>query len=307
MGIINTGVVGVGYLGKFHAEKYAGLSDSRLVAVVDSDPKTARQVASGLDQVVACSDYREIIDQVEAVSIATTTPAHFEIAQAFLSAGKHVLLEKPITSTTEQAEKLISLAEQKKCILQVGHIERFNPTILAMDEFLHAPKFIESHRLSPFRQRGTDVDVVLDLMIHDIDIILSIVGSDIKDIQASGMNVLSDAIDIANARISFNNHCVANVTASRVSDKTERKLRLFQSDAYFSADLANHQLKIYNKENNKIESRSYEYEKSDALLTEITQFLNSINNNTPPLVSGIDGLRALKTADIITQKIQPQR
>ena len=307
MGIINTGVVGVGYLGKFHAEKYAGLSDSRLVAVVDSDPNTARQVASGLDQVVACSDYREIIDQVEAVSIATTTPAHFEIAQAFLSAGKHVLLEKPITSTTEQAEKLISLAEQKKCILQVGHIERFNPTILAMDEFLHGPKFIESHRLSPFRQRGTDVDVVLDLMIHDIDIILSIVGSDIKDIQASGMNVLSDAIDIANARISFNNHCVANVTASRVSDKTERKLRLFQSDAYFSADLANHQLKIYNRENNKIESRSYEYEKSDALLTEITQFLNSINNNTPPLVSGIDGLRALKTADIITQKIQPQR
>ena len=307
MGIINTGVIGVGYLGKFHAAKYAGLNSSQLVAVVDTDASTAREVASNLGDVAAYDDYREIIDQVDAVSIVTTTPTHFEVAQAFLSAGKHVLLEKPITTTTEQAEKLISLATQNSCILQVGHIERFNPAILGMDEFLHEPKFIESHRLSPFRQRGTDVDVVLDLMIHDIDIILSIVRSDIKDIQASGMNVLSDAIDIANARISFHNQCVANVTASRVSDKTERKLRLFQSDAYFSADLANHQLKIYNRENNKIESKSYQYEKSDALLTEITQFLDSINNNTPPLVSGIDGLRALKTADIITQKIQPQK
>ena len=307
MGIINTAVIGVGYLGKFHAEKYAGLGNSQLVAVVDADPNTARQVAASLGNVSAYSDYREIIDQVQAVSIVTTTPTHFKIAKEFLSAGKHVLLEKPITSTTEQAEILISLAKQQNCILQVGHIERFNPAILAMDEFLSEPKFIESHRLSPFRQRGTDVDVVLDLMIHDIDIILSIVGSDIKDIQASGMHVLSDAIDIANARISFNNHCVANVTASRVSDKTERKLRLFQSDAYFSADLASHELKIYNRENSKIESRSYQYKKSDALLTEITQFLDSINNDTPPLVSGIDGLRALKTADIITQKIQPQR
>jgi predicted dehydrogenase len=307
MGIITTGVIGVGYLGKFHAEKYASLNDSQLIAVVDANLETARKVASELGDVAAYSHYQEIIDEVEAVSIVTTTPAHFEIAQAFLSAGKHVLLEKPITSTTEQAEKLISLAKQNHCTLQVGHIERFNPTILAMDEYLHEPRFIESHRLSPFRQRGTDVDVVLDLMIHDIDIILSIVGSDIKDIQASGMSVLSDAIDIANARITFNNKCVANVTASRVSDKTERKLRLFQSDAYFSADLASHGLKIYNRENNKIESRSFQYEKSDALLTEISQFLNSITHNTPPLVSGIDGLRALKTADIINQKIQPQR
>ena len=306
MGTLKTGVIGVGYLGKFHAQKYASHDNSNLIGVVDANQSTADQIAQELGNVNAYTNYQDIIDQVDAVSIVTTTPAHFEIAQAFLAKRKHVLLEKPITSTTEQAEALIKLAEQNNCILQVGHIERFNPAVLAMDEYLHGPKFIESHRLSPFRERGTDVDVVLDLMIHDIDIILSIVHSDIKDIQASGMSVLSDAIDIANARITFENLCVANVTASRVSDKTERKLRLFQENAYFSADLANHDLKIYHREEKEIKSRSFKYEKSDALLTEVTQFLNCIETGKQPLVTGIDGLRALSTADIITQKIQPQ-
>ncbi|MEM8843451.1 MAG: Gfo/Idh/MocA family oxidoreductase [Pseudomonadota bacterium] len=306
MGIIKAGVVGVGYLGKFHAEKYNSLKNCHLLGVVDTNESTAINVARDLTNVSAFKNYLDILDQVDAVSIVTTTPAHYEIARAFLSKGKHVLLEKPITSTTEQAEELISLADQNNCILQIGHIERFNPAVLAMDVYLQSPKFIESHRLSPFRERGTDVDVVLDLMIHDIDIILSIVNSDIEDIQASGMCVLSDAIDIANARITFKNNCVANVTASRVSNKTERKLRLFQENAYFSADLASHDLKIYTREEKKIDSHSLTYDKSDALLTEISQFLDCIESNSQPLVTGADGLRALRTADIINQKIQPQ-
>ena len=306
MGTIKTGVIGVGYLGKFHAEKYAVLEGSQLIGIVDSNRSKADKVAQELNNVNTFTNYLDLIDQVDAVSVVTTTSAHFEIAQTFLANGKHVLLEKPITTTTEQADILIELADQNNCTLQVGHIERFNPAVLAMDEYLRSPKFIESHRLSPFRERGTDVDVVLDLMIHDIDIILSIVQSDIKDIHASGMSVLSGAIDIANARITFENKCVANVTASRVSDKSERKLRLFQENAYFSADLANHDLKIYHREEKEIKSQNFKYEKSDALLTEIEHFLNCIESGTQPLVTGIDGLRALKTADIITQKIQPQ-
>ncbi len=304
MGIVNIAVIGVGYLGKFHAQKYQALDNCNLVALIDSHEETLASIAADYPHTHTGSDYHVVTEQVDAVSIVTSTPSHYEIAKHFISHGKHVLLEKPITTTVEQAQELIHLANSHKVILQVGHIERFNPTVLAMDEHMQQPKFIESERLAPFKARGTDVSVVLDLMIHDIDIILSIVHSDIESIQASGMCVLSDDIDIANARITFCNKCVANVTASRVSNKSERKLRLFQNNAYFSADLANHELKIYTREDNQIKSRSDKFEKSDALLAEVTHFINCIEKNSQPLVTGEDGLRALNTADQITNTIQ---
>lgn len=303
MGTLDVAVIGAGYLGKFHAEKYASLENCNLVGIVDIDQQTAQSVAQCYASTKAYSDYLSIIDSIDAVSIATSTPTHYAIAKDFLARGKHVLLEKPMTTTTTQAKELIELAEQSNSILQIGHIERFNPTVLAMDTYLQQPKFIESHRLSPFRVRGTDVNVVLDLMIHDIDIILSIVDSDIDSIQASGMRILSNDIDIANARITFSNLCVANVTASRVSDKTERKLRLFQDNAYFSADLGNHKLKMHTRKNQSIESQQFEFEQQDALRNEITHFIECVNTHSSPLVSGIDGLRALQAADLIAQNM----
>ena len=291
-------------MGKFHAEKYASLHNCNLKAVADIQSATAQSVAEQFDQVKASTDYMEIVDHVDAVSIVTSTPSHYTIAKNCLARGKHVLLEKPMTSTVEQAQELIDLAQQNNCVLQIGHIERFNPVVLAMDENLQTPRFIESHRLSPFRLRGTDVNVVLDLMIHDIDIILSIVNADIDSIHASGMSILSNDIDIANARISFDNQCVANVTASRVSDKTERKLRVFQENAYFSADLGNHSLKMHTRKDQAIESQSFEFEKQDALHNEIQHFVHCIQTKSQPLVRGIDGLRALRAADQISKTMQ---
>lgn len=304
MGIVNVGVIGAGYLGKFHAEKYASHTDCKLVAIADINEQTAGEIADMHEGAKAYTDHTALLDLVDAVSIVTFTDSHYAIAKDFLQRGKHVLLEKPMTSEQTQAEELIQLAELHDCILQIGHIERFNPTVLALDERLEDLKFIESHRLSPFRARGTDVNVVLDLMIHDIDIILSIVKSDIQSIESSGMQVLSDGIDIANARITFENNCVANVTASRVSDKSERKLRLFQTNAYFSCDLGNHSLKAYTRQEGEIKPESFTFEKQDALLAEITHFLHCIQNKTTPLVSGIDGLRALKTAHEIANNMK---
>ena len=303
MGTLDVAVIGAGYLGKFHAEKYASLENCNLLGIVDIDEQIAQSVANCFNHTQAYTDYFSIIDSIDAASIVTSTPTHYEIAKEFLLRGKHVLLEKPMTTTALQAKELIELAKQNNCILQIGHIERFNPTVLAMDSHLQQPKFIESHRLSPFRERGTDVNVVLDLMIHDIDIILSIVNADIDSIQASGMCILSKDIDIANARITFTNQCVANVTASRVSDKTERKLRLFQDNAYFSADLGNQKLKMHTRKNQSIESQHFEFEQQDALRTEIIHFVKCIHTHCNPLVGGIDGLRALQAADQIAQNM----
>ena len=304
MAPLKIAVIGAGYLGKFHAEKYASVDLCNLFAVVDMNMQIAQSVADQHDKVQAHANHTAILDDVDAVSIVTSTPSHYAIAKDCLTRGLHVLLEKPITSTVEQAQELIDIAAQNNCVFQIGHIERFNPTVLAMDDYLQIPRFIESHRLSPFRVRGTDVNVVLDLMIHDIDIILSIVNADIESIHASGMSILSDDIDIANARITFSNQCVANVTASRVSDKTERKLRLFQENAYFSADLGNHSLKMHTRNNQKIESQNFKFEKQDALLSEINHFIQCIRAGSTPLVGGIDGLRALHAADQISQTMQ---
>jgi predicted dehydrogenase len=307
---VRTAVIGVGYLGRFHAQKYAALPASQLVAVVDARAD-ARDRVAGEVGCRAVADYREILGEVDAVSIATTTPAHFPIAQECLERGIHVLVEKPVTETPEQARMLIETAHRRGCILQVGHLERFNSAILALEGVLGTPRFIESHRLAPFKERGTDVNVVLDLMIHDIDLIQSLVGSPIVSIDAVGTSVFSQELDIANARIRYASGGVANTTASRVSMKMERKLRLFQDDAYISIDLQQKVLTIVRKPpagapvmpgQVVIEERSFE--QGDALRSEIEAFLRSIREGRPPVVSGEDGLRALETAIRITELVQ---
>ncbi len=310
MNIVRTAVIGVGYLGRFHAQKYASLSGSRLVAVVDANRETRERVAAELG-CRALADYRDLLDEADAVSIATPTPLHFPIAQECLERGVHVLVEKPITETPEQARALIATAARCGRVLQVGHLERFNAAILALEGSLGRPRFVESHRLAPFKERGTDVNVVLDLMIHDIDLIQSLVNSPIVSIDAVGTSVFSAGLDIANARIRYANGCVANTTASRVSMKTERKLRLFQDDAYVSIDLQQKVLTIVRKPpaaaaatpgQVSIEERSYE--QGDALKMEIEAFLRAIREGVSPVVSGEDGLRALETAIRITELVQ---
>jgi len=312
MAKIRAAVVGVGYLGRFHAQKYAQLPASELVAVVDTSPETRERVAAEL-QTNALDDYRKLLGAIEAVSVVTPTPAHFAIARDFLAAGAHVLVEKPITETPAQARELVHLAAQQRRVLQVGHLERFNAAILAAEPYLRAPRFIECHRLAPYRERGTEVNVVLDLMIHDIDIIQTIVGAPIAAIDAIGTPVFSEEIDIANARLRFANGCVANATASRVSMKTERKLRVFSpaDEAYLSIDLQQKILTLIRKRPTappigglpvSIEEQSFE--QGDALKAEIESFLECIRSGGTPIVSGQAGLRALETAIRITEEVQ---
>ena len=308
---IRAAVIGVGYLGRFHAQKYAQASDCELVAVADARQQARDQVGAELG-VRTVADYRELLGSVDAVSVATQTPAHFEIARDFLNAGAHVLVEKPITETAEEARELIALAARQKRILQVGHLERFNAAILAAEPSLNSPRFVECHRLAPYRERGTDVNVVLDLMIHDIDLVQTIVGVPIATIDAVGTPVFSDEIDICNARIRFTNGCVVNATASRVSFKTERKMRVFDPDAgvYLSLDLQQKIMTLIRKRSPgdvpgplpvSIEEQSLE--QGDALKAEIESFLDCIRTGRPPVVSGEAGLMALETAMRITEQV----
>ena len=307
--MIRTAVIGVGYLGRFHAQKYASLANSQLVGVADPSAAARDALAAEL-KVAAHADYRELLGKVDAVSIVTPTPLHFEVAKAFLEAGAGVLVEKPMTVTTAEGEQLIDIASRAKRILQVGHLERFNAALLAVQPVLTVPRFIESARLAPFKHRGTDVDVVLDLMIHDIDLILSIVRSAVVSVDAIGTSVFSNEIDIANARLRFANGCVANATASRVSMKTERKLRLFQDDAYMSLDLGQKILTIIRKGVGvgpdgmpQVAIEENTYEQGDALKSEIEAFLQAVATGSAPPVTGEDGLLALRTAVNIAEQV----
>lgn len=312
---IRTAVIGVGYLGKFHAAKYATLPNSELIAVVDSNIEIATNIANQY-QIKALPNYRELINQVDAVSIAVPTQHHYEIAKFFLENHIHVLLEKPITVTVDEAENLINLAKKNQCVLQVGHLERFNAAIVTLinENILQKPYFIESNRIAPFKLRGVDVNVILDLMIHDIDIIQSLVNSPIKNIVASGSPVLSKEIDIANARIQFENGCVANVTASRVSMKSERKMRIFQQDSYVAVDFQNTTLTICRKGTAEmfpsipeILTEERAFQDNDPIRDEIIAFLDAIQTKTSPIVSGEDGKRALEIAIQISQLITKQQ
>lgn len=309
MNKIRCAVIGVGYLGRFHAQKYQQIPNAELVAVCDLNQEQSQAVGLELN-VPAYTNYRDLLGQVDAVSIAATTSTHYELAKAFLEQGIHVLLEKPITETAEQAKELIELSQKHHAKLQIGHLERFNSARLALDNYLEIPLFIEAERLSPFTPRGADVNVILDLMIHDIDLILNIVKSPITSILAQGTPVVTKNIDIANVRMSFANHCVANLTASRISFSTSRKTKIVQSNSFLSIDYQNKQLSVFKKGTGEmfpgipdIVHELQEIKKGDALLEEIKAFLKSIEENSTPLITGEDGLIALQTAEQITSLI----
>jgi predicted dehydrogenase len=306
---MRTAVVGVGYLGRFHAQKYKALPGCELVGVADPAAAACAAVAAELG-VPGHADYRELLGRVDAVSIVTPTPLHFSVASEFLEAGAHVLVEKPMTVTIAEGEALVAAAHRAGRVLQVGHLERFNAAVQAVQPLLKVPRFIESARLAPFKHRGTEVDVVLDLMIHDIDLILSIVRSPVVSVDAIGSSVFSQEIDIANARLRFANGCVANATASRVSLKTERRLRLFQDDAYVSVDLHQKVLTVIRKAAGmsadgmpQVAIDEHTYEQGDALKAEIEAFLEAAATGASPAVTGEDGLLALRTAVSIAEQV----
>ena len=302
-------VVGVGYLGRFHAEKYTKIEGCELVAVCDLDIEKLQPVADEL-KTQAVSDFRELIGRVDAVTIAATTTAHYKLAKFFLENGIHVHVEKPMTSTSVEGEELCVIAEQRNLVLQVGHVERFNPALLSAQEKLGKPLFIECHRLAPFKSRGVDVDVVLDLMIHDIDVVLSLVDSDPVKVSAIGTPVMTKTTDIANARIEFASGTVANITSSRVSQGSQRKFRVFQQDQYLSIDFHSGEVSLLTKTGDftegefPVEIDRWSLEKSDALLEETKSFVEAIRLSRAPVVSGRDGLRALKLAEKVMAEIQ---
>lgn len=305
---LKIGIVGAGYLGTFHLEKYLTLDDVRVMGVSDVDPKVRDKISEKY-QVPCFSDHHDLLESVDAVSIVVPTNQHYQISSDFLDAGKDVFVEKPFTTTLDEAQNLIEKAEAKGLILQVGHLERFNPAIIALNDVLHMPMFIESHRLSPFSNRGADVDVVLDLMIHDIDIILNIVKSNIVRIEAVGVPVITANVDIVNARLNFESGCIANITASRVSASKMRKIRIFQSDAYISIDYAAQNITVYRKvkdENKQVSivREDINISTSDNLAEEIRSFVGSVKTRTQPLVTGRDGKRALEVAMDIRESLK---
>lgn len=303
MDALKVAVIGAGHLGRHHAGKYAACAGTRLIGVADVDRARAEGVAGPLG-VAACADFRELLDGVDAVSIAVPAAAHFEVAHACLSAGLHVLVEKPIAVTLHQADALLELARRRGCVLQVGHVERFNPVVRELQRQLDRPLFIECNRLAPFKPRGTDVDVLLDLMIHDLDVIAALVGTPPTAIDACGVAVLSASPDIANARLHFAGGCTANVTASRVSLKVERKLRIFQHDAYFSADLHAQQLTVCRKSANGAIHPEQLQLPGDALQAEIESFLDAVRRGGAAAVSGEDGRRALQMSLEIAERMR---
>jgi len=304
---ISVGVVGVGYLGKFHAEKYAASEKAKLVAVVDIDEVKVREIADKY-HTEALYDYRQLFGRVQCVSVAVPTRLHRDIAQEFLEQGIDVLVEKPLASNLAEGRDLVETAQVGNAILQVGHLERYNPAIRKLESIIKEPKFVECHRLAPFVERGTDVDVVLDLMIHDIDVIASLVRSPVQQVEAVGVPVLTDKPDIANARIKFANGCIANVTSSRVSIKRERKIRFFQPDAYISIDYDQRRAQIFYKPPPgatwlDIRGESIDIKDGDALADEIDSFLDCVRSRSLPLVGGAEGLRALEIASMISSQL----
>ncbi len=302
---IRVGVVGVGYLGRFHAEKYADLADVELVGVVDSERDRAIQVAGKLNT-QALAEPHELIGQVDAVSIVVPTVLHHRVAKLFLEHAIHVLIEKPMTATLEQADELIALAAVKGAILQVGHIERFNPAITAVRAMIDSPRYMIAERAAPFTVRCTDVSVVLDLMIHDLDVVMDLAGSSPKEVSAAGTAVITDEIDMAMARIVFENGCVADVSASRVSDEKKRVLRIFDGKNIYTSDYQTQKASVSRKGGTAspaFVAHDLAAEKRDILADEIRAFIKSIQDGTRPIVSGQEGRRALALATTIADNV----
>lgn len=309
MAKLRVGVVGIGYLGKYHVEKYASLPEVEIVGLADVILERAREWAEKV-KAEAYTDYHELLGKIQAVSIVVPPDKHYAIAKDFLMAGCDVLLEKPMAATMAEADDLIATAQKKNCLIQVGHLERFNPALMAAEKKISAPLFIEAHRLTPFRNRGIEVDVVLDLMIHDLDIIQYLVKSEVEKIEAVGVPVLSDKVDIASARLEFKSGCIANITASRISFNDQRKMRIFQPDSYLTIDFAQKKASIYyrhkkeNGERPSITMETIEVEPGDALQMEIQSFVHAAIQRTPTYVSGEEGRKALALALEINEQIQ---
>lgn len=291
--MINVGVIGTGSIGIHHARIFSGLDDVNLVGIVDTDSARAEEISSKYG-CRAFSSYRDMMSSVDAVSIAVPTTLHFEIGMEMLKHDKHIMVEKPVTTTLQEADMLINEAEKRGRVFQVGHLERFNSGVSMISEMVDNPKFIESQRLSPFLGRGIDVDVTLDLMIHDIDIILSLVDSEIADIRATGANVLTDNIDIAHAWIEFKNGCIAEVVSSRIANGKKRRLKVFQHNAYLDLDYQSQEITCYGKTNGKVEKVIKKAEEKEPLKEQLKSFIDCIKNNTRPLVTGHEGKEALK-------------
>jgi len=312
--ILRLGVVGVGYLGELHAQKYAAMEDIDLVGLADTDFERAQEIARR-HNTKAYNSHTELLPYVDGLSLAVPTVSHFAIGHDILTHGVHLLVEKPITLKLEDADRLIETAKKNNAILQIGHIERFNPAVVKMESLVSKPLFIESHRLNFFTERSTDVDVVLDLMIHDLDIILHLVNSEIKEIDALGMPVMSDKIDIANVRIMFANGTVANLTASRVSNESLRTIRIFQPDTYISVDYGERRISVTQLKGERkgfadlppLVHREDRFPDSDPLADEIRSFVEAIRKGTEPKVSGVDGKNALAVALSIIDKIKGKR
>jgi predicted dehydrogenase len=323
MANLKVGIIGTGHLGRLHTKLFKEVNNCELVGIYDKDMERANSCGKELN-VNIFRHMEDLLKSVDAVSIVATTSAHYEIAKISLEAGKHIFIEKPITATIEQAEDLVFLSDQKNLNLQVGHIERFNPALLSLEKYHLNPRFIETDRLAQFNPRGTDVAVVLDLMIHDIDIILSLVKSDVKKVNASGVAVVSSNIDIANARLEFENGSVANVTASRISQKKMRKMRIFQKDTYISLDFTTGASEVYRlasideklkepfisfgeigigEKKKLVVYEQPELKEVNALQYELQLFVDSVLRKEKPVVTGADGLKALKVAEIIIREI----
>ena len=321
---LSIGVIGVGHLGKLHSKMFSQINNCDFVGVFDANPEQAKSVADEFG-VKSFESIDELLSNVKAVSVAATTTAHYEVAKKCFEKNIHVFVEKPITAAIEEGEELVKLAKEKNLKFQVGHIERFNPGLLSLESFISDPMFIQSDRLAQFNPRGTDVAVVLDLMIHDIDIILSFIKSNVKQVDASGVAVVSNHIDIANARIQFENGAVANVTASRISQKKMRKMRLFQKDHHISLDFVTGVSEVYRlqpldepalpnsisfgeigvgERKKRLIYEQPESKEVNALNYELQLFVDSVLYDKKIIVSGEDGLRALKVAEIIIQKIE---
>jgi predicted dehydrogenase len=297
---IRVGVIGLGYLGKFHYQKYKLNRSVNLTSVVDQQIENLDFIKS--KKIIKTDKYANIIENVDAVSIVTPTNTHYKIAKFFLENKKHVLLEKPMTETIMQAKKLNSLAKRNKCILQIGHLEQFNPAVKKLRQSFKNPQFIEVHRLCQFNPRANDVDVVLDLMIHDIDIVMSLVKKRIKKVSVSGKKIITDLTDIANVRIEFSDNIIANLTASRISTKNERKMRIFSDKAYYSIDFITSELKqLIKNDKNKFITKVFKFKKADSLKEEINNFINTCYGKDTSMTDGIAGETALKVAKRITK------
>ncbi|GFO80486.1 Gfo/Idh/MocA family oxidoreductase [Methyloceanibacter sp.] len=309
---IRTAVVGTGYFGRFHANHYTKNPDAKLVAVVDSDPERAKAMAEEFG-CEAVTDHRDIYGKVDAASVAVPTPFHFDVARDLVDAGIHVNIEKPITETVEQAQIITKLAEERGTVLQVGHIERYSAAYRVISEKIDRPLYLESYRIAPWKARGVDVDVILDLMIHDIDMIIGLVGSPVSSVDAVGTGVMGRKIDIANARINFESGCVANVTSSRISYKTERRLRVFSHSQYLNCDLGERKIFGYSLRGDPtteglgaIATDTVDIPQEDSLGNEIASFLDCVKNGKKPFVDGYAGSEALRVAVMINESIDAQ-